>query len=212
MMHEKIHLWYDPHFLLVSSVNVKCAILFTTVMPAYASRRDSSESVGGTKGGIKVVKKVHTFTSQPATTHLWMDKWYSSWKFDACNRNTSGYRLARAINLNLRSIDDDACVMIPVLESSWHAFLNRSLVRQKLYNLDTVLWFTPKRIARSSGENLCLSLPKVNSKAYPLASVFFSFLSCHVHWNLLCPAVQCVNTILSQNQPTWYNKNSRHST
>ena len=62
-------------------------------MPAYASRRASSESVGGTKGGIrKLPKKVHTFTSLLATTHLWMDKWCSSWKFDACNWTTSEYR------------------------------------------------------------------------------------------------------------------------
>ena len=37
----------------------------------------------------------------------------------------------RGCNLNLRSIDDDTCVRIQVLEGSWHTFLNRSLVWPK---------------------------------------------------------------------------------
>ena len=52
-----------------------------------------------------------------------------------------------------------------------------------------MLWFTPKHIARSSREKLCVSLHKVNSKAHPLASVSFSFLCCPAHCNLTCPAV-----------------------
>ena len=76
----------------------------------------------------KLSKNVHTFTNLLATMHWWMDKWCSSSTFDACNQTTSvtEYRVARAINL--RCIDDDTCVKIQVLESSWHDFLNRSLV------------------------------------------------------------------------------------
>ena len=161
--------------------------------------------------------------------HLWMDKWCSSWKFDACSRTTSetDYRVVRTVSLNLRRIDDDTCVRIEVLESSWHTFLNRSLVRpkgnslmyaskifvQQLYNLDIVLWFTPKRMARSSWEKLSLSLHKVNSIAHPLAPVSFSFLpSCPSKFDVSSSTYTvCWHDSFAES-PTRCNKNSIHST
>ena len=45
-------------------------------------------------------------------------------QFGACSRTTSEteHRVVRAVSLNLRRIDDDTCVRIEVLESSWHTF------------------------------------------------------------------------------------------
>ena len=77
-----------------------------------------------------------------------------------------------------------------------------------------LLWFTPKRMARSScsGEKLCLSSHKVNSIAHPLAPVSFSFplLSCPSKVDVSSSKVCWHNSFAES--PTRCNKNSIHST
>ena len=119
----------------------------------YASWRNSSESVGGTECGIKLVRWVYTLTRLLATMHVVFGKRCCVWKFLVRSiapasslsryskwsyairlhhvmstlairpRQRLSIRLARAVNLSLRSIDDDTSVRIQVLEKQLACFV-----------------------------------------------------------------------------------------
>ena len=76
---------------------------------------------------------------------------------------------------------------------------------------DIVLWFTPKRMARSSWEKFCLSLHKVNIIAHPPGPVSFSFplRSCPSKFDV-SSSIMCWHDSFVESPTS--NKNSIHST
>ena len=160
--------------------------------------------------------------------HLWMDKWCSSWKFDACSRTTSEteYQVVRAVSLNLRRIDDDTCVRIEVIESSWHTFLNRSLVRPKGKLLDACFqnfrpaavysWHSALVHTKARGRVLLrkvvsrLAQSQHHSSSSGASILSFPLLSCPSKFDV-SSSIMCWHDSFAES-PTRCNKNSIHST